>query len=186
VGRLVPGAAAAGPEPAAIRLLRDDGLFQTGNATLDAEGGFVLLVELLPRRPNVFKLEARAADGTAVPVEPQSITLVQGLTISDPPLSRTVGVALANDVVRVYFERGAPLPARRTFVHHTVESVARGSTDCVLKIPIVQGEYEQAHLCRLVGSLEIGGATVGASLPAGSTVEVTLELDRGGRLSARA
>src|SRR5207302_1811743 len=81
----------------------------------------------------------------------------QGLTISDPPLSRTVGVALANDVVRVYFERGAPLPARRTFVHHTVESVARGTTDCVLKIPIVQGEYEQAHLCRLVGSLEIGG-----------------------------
>ena len=37
-----------------------------------------------------------------------------------------MGVALADDTVRVYFERGAPLPAKRTFVHHTVESVAKG------------------------------------------------------------
>jgi molecular chaperone DnaK len=43
-----------------------------------------------------------------------------------------------------------------------------------------------AHLCRLVGALEIGGEAVRSSLPAGSPVEVTLELDRGGHLSARA
>src|SRR6185369_9039925 len=66
------------------------------------------------------------------------------------------------------------------------ESVAKGSTGCLLKIPIVQGELEQAHLCRLVGNLEIAGAQVKASLPAGSPVEITLELDRGGHLSARA
>jgi molecular chaperone DnaK len=140
----------------------------------------------LPRKPNVFALDARAEDGSRVAVEPATLTIVQGLTISDPPLSRTIGVALASDHVRVYFERGAPLPARRTFVHHTVESVAKGSDGCVLKIPIVQGELAEAHLCRLVGSLEISGATVQGSLPAGSPVELTLELDRGGRLSARA
>jgi molecular chaperone DnaK len=50
----------------------------------------------------------------------------------------------------------------------------------------VQGEIEQAHLCRLVGALEIAGTTIKATLPAGSPVEVTLELDRGGHLSARA
>jgi molecular chaperone DnaK len=121
-----------------------------------------------------------------VKVQPQTITIVQGLTISDPPLSRTVGVALANDTVRVYFERGAPLPARRTFVHHTVESVSKGSSACVLKIPIVQGELEVAHLCRVVGTLEIQGSGLSASLPAGSPVELTIELDRGGHLSARA
>ncbi|HEY5949057.1 MAG TPA: Hsp70 family protein, partial [Kofleriaceae bacterium] len=111
---------------------------------------------------------------------------VQGLTIGDPPLSRTLGVALANGHVQVYLERGAPLPARRTFTHHTVETVAKGSSESVLRIPIVQGELEAAHLCRLVGTLDIGGDAVKDTVPTGSAVEVTIELDRGGRLSARA
>ena len=57
-------------------------------------------------------------------------------------------MALADNSVRVYFERGAPLPAKRSFVHHTVESVAKGSSACLLKIPIIQGELEQAHVHR--------------------------------------
>jgi molecular chaperone DnaK len=43
-----------------------------------------------------------------------------------------------------------------------------------------------AHLCRLVGTLDIGGDAVKDTVPTGSPVEVTIELDRGGRLSARA
>jgi molecular chaperone DnaK len=183
VGRVVDF---VGEEGLLITLSRDDGQWASSELGLDAEGAFVVAVDLLPRRPNIFRVTARKPDGTIVPVTPSAFTIVQGMTIADPPLSRSVGVALANDTVRVYFERGAPLPARRTFVHHTIESVARGSRECLLRIPIVQGELEQAHLCRLVGSLEIGGAAVKASLPAGSLVEITLQLDRGGHLSAKA
>jgi molecular chaperone DnaK len=184
VGRLVDAGPAA--EGLKIRLSRNDGQWQSPEVSVDAEGAFVLTVDLLPRRPNVFTLDATTAAGAKVKLSPSTFTIVQGLTISDPPLSRTVGVALANDGVHVFFERGAPLPARRTFVLHTVESVAKGSESCLLKIPIVQGELDQAHLCRLVGTLEIGGKAIKSSLPAGSPVEVTLELDRGGHLSARA
>jgi molecular chaperone DnaK len=56
----------------------------------------------------------------------------------------------------------------------------------VLRIPIVQGELQQAHLCRLVGTLDIGGDAVTDTVPTGAAVEVTIELDRGGRLAARA
>jgi molecular chaperone DnaK len=184
VGRLVDAGPSA--EGLKLRLSRGDGLWTSPEVSVDAEGAFVFTVDLLPRRPNVFHIEAVTAAGGPVQLSPATFTIVQGMTISDPPLSRTVGVALASNAVHVFFERGAPLPARRTFVLHTVESVARGSSSCLLKIPIVQGELEQAHLCRLVGALEIGGAAVKASLPAGSPVEVTLELDRGGHLSARA
>ncbi|WP_437754454.1 Hsp70 family protein [Sorangium sp. So ce1389] len=183
VGRVVEG---PGPAPERIRLAREGDGWTSADAPLDAEGAFVVTVDLLPRRPNVFRVEATAAGGARVPVHPQAITIVQGLTISDPPLSRTIGVALADNTVRVYFERGAPLPARRTFVHHSVESVPRGSSACVLKIPIVQGELDVAHLCRVVGTLEIDGSGLTATLPAGSAIELTLELDRGGHLSARA
>ncbi|WP_437936482.1 Hsp70 family protein [Sorangium sp. So ce341] len=183
VGRVVEG---PGPAPERIRLAREGDGWTSAEAPLDAEGAFVVTVDLLPRRPNVFRVEATAAGGARVPVHPRSITIVQGLTISDPPLSRTVGVALADNSVRVYFERGAPLPARRTFVHHSVESVPKGSSACVLKIPIVQGELDVAHLCRVVGTLEIDGSGLTQALPAGAAIELTLELDRGGHLSARA
>jgi molecular chaperone DnaK len=56
----------------------------------------------------------------------------------------------------------------------------------MLRIPIVQGEYDEAHLNRLVGTLDIGGQALTESLPANSVIEVTVEVDRGGRLSARA
>ena len=184
VGRLVDAGPAA--EGVVIKLVRGDGQWTSEAATVDGEGAFVVTVDLVARKPNVFRVEATTAAGAKIKVSPSTFTIVQGMTISDPPLSRTVGVALANNTVRVYFERGAPLPARRTFIQHTVESVAKGSTGSLLKIPIVQGELEQAHLCRLVGTLEIGGALVKASLPAGSPIELTLELDRGGHLSARA
>jgi molecular chaperone DnaK len=184
IGKLVEGG--SGPKPAKVKLVRTDGLWESMTAPLDEEGAFVLNVTLLPRRPNVFSICAFAEDGQEIRVDPPTVTIVQGLTISDPPLSRTIGVALADDNVRVYFDRGSPLPARRTFVHRTVESVAKGSRESVLKIPIVQGELEKAHLCRLVGTLEVTGEKIAQSLPANSDVELTLELDRGGRLSARA
>ncbi|MCK6680792.1 MAG: Hsp70 family protein [Thermoanaerobaculia bacterium] len=173
-------------EPFAIRLSRSDGGWKGGLLELDAEGAFVTSVELLPRKTSVFFLEAFAKDGSVVPVEPRSLTIVHGLTISDPPLSRTVGVALADDSTREFIRRGTPLPARKTLTLRTVETVAKGSEGSLLKIPIIQGEFPSAHLCRLVGTLEIAGREVTATLPPGSAVEVTLELDRGGRLSARA
>ncbi|HEY4244165.1 MAG TPA: Hsp70 family protein [Kofleriaceae bacterium] len=172
--------------PAKLRLVRADGGWASPEASVAPDGAFLTSVSLAPRKASTFQIEARAAGGELVVTSPPSLTIVQGLTIGDPPLARTLGVALANDHVQVYLERGAPLPARRTFTHRTVETVARGSSESVLRIPIVQGELGQAHLCRLVGTLDIGGDTVTDTVPTGSEVEVTIELDRGGRLSARA
>ena len=184
----VAGRVLDGPEipPAEVRFVRADGEWSSPwTEVSEDDDGVVVMLELAARKPNTFALEGRA-NGASVPLVPSHITIVQGLTISDPPLSRSVGVALANDRVRTYLERGTPLPAKRTFLHHTVESVAKGEEASVLNIPIVQGELEQAHLCRLVGRLEIGGSALQGPLPAGSEVEVTVEVDRGGRLHAQA
>jgi len=182
VGRVVSGSE---PTPTRIRMDRSDGEFSV-TADVGADGGFMASVELVPRRSSHFDLTGLGADGTAIAVRPSRISIVHGLTISDPPLSRSVGVALAANTVHVYFERGTPLPARKTFVHRTVESVAAGSTEGLIRVPLVQGEFDQAHLCRLVGTIEIAGAALQRSVAAGSPVEVTVEIDRGGRLSAQA
>ncbi len=181
VGRFV-----GGPPPATVRLERADGGWHGPEAAIGDDGGFVTSVTLVPRATSMFAIHATSRTGAPVAVDPATFSIVQGLTIADPPLSRTLGVALASDQVQVYVERGAPLPTRRTFTHTTIETVAQGSTDSVLRIPIVQGELEQAHLCRLIGTLDLRGDAVRATIPAGSKVEVTIELDRAGRLTARA
>ena len=182
VGRFVGGEAA----PARVELERADGGWRGGTVAIGADGGFVTSVSLVPRAASTFRFVAADAAGEAIDVDPPSFTIVQGLTIADPPLSRTIGVALASDHVQVYFERGAPLPSRKTFVHTTVETVAAGSAESVLRIPIVQGELHQAHLCRLVGTLELRGDRVDRTVPLGAKVELTIELDRAGCLTARA
>jgi molecular chaperone DnaK len=93
-------------------------------------------------------------------------------------------VACADDSTQVYFAKGTPLPARRTFVHQTVRGALAHSEDDALAIPVVQGESQRAHRNRLVGKLQIRG--VKQDLPAGTRIEVTLELDRSGQLHTRA
>lgn len=154
-------------------------------ASVEPDGSFIAEVQLLPRRANVFRVEGLSGE-TPVEVAPAELTIVHGVTVGDPPLSRTIGVALATNQVHAYFDRGTPLPARGVFTHRTVEALSAGSAEDVLRVPIVQGEFLRADLCRLVGAIEIRCEQGSRPLPAGSDVEVTIELDRGGRLTARA
>jgi len=169
-----------------VRIARSDGEWQSDPTPCEADGTFAVMVRLLPRQNSSFQVQGLDGSDSAVPLQPASFAITHGITLGDPPLSRSVGVALANNRVQVYFNRGSPLPIRRTFVLHTVETVHPGSEDHVLKVPIVQGEFAWAHLCRLVGTLEIPSTALTAPLPVGSEVELMLELDRGGQLRAQA
>jgi molecular chaperone DnaK len=153
---------------------------------VDAEGTFAVMTRLRPRVSNLLHIEGRAKQGGKVRLSPSSVTIIHGITIGDPPLARTVGVALANNLVRVFFERGSALPMRRTFAFHTVEALSPEDPSGGLRVPIVQGEFPLAHLCRLVGSLDIPARDLGAALAVDCVVDVTIEVDRGGRLTASA
>src|SRR5262245_29003840 len=171
---------------AKVKLARADGEWQSEPTPCAADGTFAIMVRLLARQNTTFDVSGELADGRGVALDPAQISITHGTTLGEPPLSRSVGVALADDRVHVYFNRGSPLPIRRTFVLHTVEMVTPGAEGHALKVPIVQGEFTLAHLCRLVGALEIPASALSAPLPAGSEVELMIELDRGGQLRARA
>lgn len=181
VGRVIEGA-----RPAEICFVRQaDGLVGLP-ATPDEEGVFVADVALRLRTTSTFSLQAVDADGLPLVVEPATITIVHGLTISDPPLSRTIGIALSDGTTRTFFDRGTPLPARRTFVQHTARTLTPGDDTDALLIPVIQGEFEVARLCQVVGSLQIAARDLREPLSMGSPVEITLELDRSGCLTTRA
>ncbi len=182
VGRFIPGAGET--LPVKIRIGRDDGAFTSPDVSVTAEGTFVLQVQLRRHARNVFHLTGLDAAGGAVEIESPDFAIVHGLSIADPPLSRSVGVALSDDTVHVYFKKGTALPARKTFVHQTIRAVSTGSSEDVLSVPIVQGEFHRAHRNCLIGTLTVGA--VKQTVPAGTQIEVTLELDRSGQMRARA
>ena len=183
VGRFLPSAGEA--LPARVTAARDDGGF-TAESEVSGEGSFVLQVELVRHRQNRFRLTALTATGAEIPVKTLGFAVVHGVSIADPPLARSVGVAMSDNTVHVYFEKGTPLPARRTAIHRTIQRVAAGSADDALSIPVVQGEFASAHLNRLIGRLQIRGDVLKRDLPASTRLEVTLHLDRSGQLHARA
>lgn len=182
VGRFLPGPDEALPEK--VRIERDDGGFVTPDAAVSAEGTFVLQLSLRRHARNGFRLRGVDPAGREVTLQSPEFAIVHGVSIADPPLSRTVGVALSDDSVHIYFRKGTPLPARKTFTHKTIRTVAAESAEDVLSVPIVQGEFHRAHRNCLIGTLGIGG--VKKTVPAGSRVEVTLQLDRSGQMQARA
>lgn len=181
MGRLVE---AADEAPVRVRLRRDDDAWE-GSCDISDEGVFMAAAALKPARANVFHLSYLNARGEAIPGQPQKISIVHGLTLSDPPLSRSVGVALANGYVKTFIERGSALPARRSFVQTTIDTLVPG-TGKRLNIPIVQGERSKARFCRKVGNLVVNADDLDRTLHAGAAIEVTIEIDRGGSLEAQA
>ena len=181
----VVGRAAAGALTH-VQVERTDGAWKSAEELVSEDGSFVVQVELRPRQLTTLRLVGRAPDGAAVVLEPSEVTIRHGISLADPPLSRTIGVALADGGVSVYFERGAPLPSRKTFRLKTSISLKPGTVETAISVPIVQGEAAFARLCRLVGTIGITPDALTAPLPAGSPVDVVLELDRAGRLTAMA
>jgi molecular chaperone DnaK len=138
-----------------VKIDRADGEWHSDPTPCEADGTFAIMVRLLLRQNTSFDVSGELADGSTVALDPPQFSITHGTTLGEPPLSRSVGVALADNRVQIYFNRGSPLPIRRTFVLRTVETVNPDSAGHALKVPIVQGEFTLAHLCRLVGTLEI-------------------------------
>jgi molecular chaperone DnaK len=190
VGRCLPAVAQTLPDR--VRVEREGGPadsvdsvdWRSADTALSSEGSFVLQVRLDRSRRNRFRVRAFDRAGAEIALAAHAFAIVHGVSIGDPPLARAIGVARADDSTHVYFAKGTPLPARRTFAHHTVKAIAAGSDDDALAVPIVQGESIRAHRNRLIGMLHL--RRVARDLPAGSRIEVTLELDRSGQLATRA
>ena len=170
----------------AVTIGRDDNLWQSESVPVEADGTFAVMVSLVSRQTSIFHLSGVDAQARAIALQPASFSIAHGLTIGETPLSRSIGIALADNRVQTYFHRGSPLPMRRTFMLRTVETVSAQTPGHALKAPIVQGEFNLASLCRLVGTLEIRSEDLTAPLPVGTEVDLMLELDRGGQLRASA
>lgn len=158
---------------------------ETDFVSVDDNRIFMASVTIQNGSKNAFELLGFDNNQQPLAIRHQTINIIHGLTMSDPPLSRSIGVALADGSVKTFIDRGTPLPAKRTFVQSTVDTLMP-NTEQQLDIPIVQGERRQSRFCRKVGSLQILASQLKQPLHVGSPIEITIEVDRGGDLKAHA
>jgi molecular chaperone DnaK len=118
-----------------------------------------------------------APDGAFV--APDRLTYRIDLDTGDPPLTHTLGVALANNKMEAFIEKGTPLPARRRRILKTTAEAKRGDSGDLIRVPVVEGgNLHRADRNMLIGTLKIDASKIRRDIPAGSEIEVTIEIDQ--------
>jgi molecular chaperone DnaK len=153
--------------------------WRSGKLRLGSNGKFMINLVANKDRQNTYAIELRDPSGRKCETVPQQLTYsVIGVEAGQPIMIHSLGVAQANNEVDVLVPKGASLPIRKKSVHRTVVGVRQGKVGELLCIPIVEGENtRRADRNPQVGSLAIIAEEINRDLPAGSEVEITIEVD---------
>ena len=145
-------------------------------------------VDLLAEKgvQNVFSILLFDVQGSKQQVVPDSLVYTMGLAISEQPLCNSIGLALANNKADFFFKKGDSLPTKANKVYRSAHSLKKGESGEVLNIPVIEGEMAAADRNLLVGTLKINGANIRRDLPAGSELEVALNLDANRKIRVKA
>jgi molecular chaperone DnaK len=159
--------------------------WRSGQIALRSDGGFVTTL-WANKGLNTFDIELRDPKGNRVETEPASFTYTVGLVIDAQPLIHSIGVATANNEMRWFFEKGTRLPAHKCVQFVTAFAVHRGRAGDVIRVPVMEGENPRADRNHKVGLLEVTAHQVKRDVPAGSPVEVTIDIDESRLVHVRA
>lgn len=160
--------------------------WRSGKLRLRPDGGFIAKLNAEKGGSNTFAIELRDESGTALVSIPSKITYTIGLAITDPPLIHSIGIADVNNQRMCLLSKEAPLPVRKLYVHHQAFHVHRGRADERIRIPVISGEHPRADRNQVIGYLEVSGEQLKRDVPAGSEIEITVEVDQSRLLRTRA
>ena len=183
------------PDIFTLEIIRGDSGWSSGKVTVD---GDVEIVELMLNegKTNQFTIKLSGPDGSNIPCEPCSITIIQGMKIANATLPYSVGIEVYDTVDNkqgIYplsgLEKNKTLPAKGKNSFKTMKDIRPGIKEDQILIPIYElsrgNEGSRAILNTFFGKFSITGQDISAFLPLGSDVEVTLNIDasRRGKLS---
>ncbi|MBI3801370.1 MAG: Hsp70 family protein [Deltaproteobacteria bacterium] len=101
----------------------------------------------------------------------------RGMACIASALSHAIGLVLEGNRVVGLFEKGTALPTRQRISLRTSVALKRGQSGDVLRLTLVEGDSDHANRNREIGVLSVPFETVARDLPAGTEVEVTVEID---------
>lgn len=156
---------------------RDALPWRSGRIPLGADGGFTTRLTAAPGE-NVYGIELRAPDGTSLPTEPGTTAYRRmAMEGGDATLSHSLGVWVEGREVAWILRKGAELPARGRLVLESTLDVRRGHPTGLIRVPLVQGERGRADRNTVIGQLDVRPEELSRDVPAGSEIEVVVEID---------
>jgi len=177
-----------------VQIQSDSGTFSGPKVKMN-KGKFYYSVNLESNRTNLFWIYVFDSKGKPVKILQDSFTITHGLSVSGAPIPHSIGVVVAsrdftkNQVTNTcekIFEKGLVLPLKKTLdVYKTSRKLKKGE-DATLDINIVEGESEIPDRNTYLCELGIRGKELPHDLPAGTPVELTLEMNESRELNVSA
>ncbi len=162
--------------------------WRSGKIGLGPNGNFLTNISAEKGRENIFEIELRDPTGAIQVLNPSSLTVVvkgAGI-IADPTHSHSLGIALANNEMALFYEKGTPLPFSKRRDLFTVVALKKGESGQFLRVPLMEGEKSRANRNRCVGVLKIPAEKIVRDVPAGSAIDVTVQIDKSMQVRAKA
>jgi|WetSurMetagenome_2_1015567.scaffolds.fasta_scaffold00088_6 molecular chaperone DnaK len=180
-GRVSSSTDADSIEGSAIEIVNTESKpqWRSGKIPLDSSGRFITALWAEKGRKNTFLIELYDKAGIKRDISPDTFPYTIGLTIQNVPLTHSIGVALADNDMAFFLQKGVALPARKKLTLRTAVRCRAGNKDDVITIPVVEGESKRNDRNRLIGALNISAADsrIKRDIPLGSEVEVTMNVD---------
>jgi molecular chaperone DnaK len=178
VGGKVHGSPENSIEGFTIELVNDKTRWRSGKIALGADGAFFVNLLAEKGERNIFAIELLSPVGTKQKTLPDHLIYTVGAVVEEQPLINSMGVALANNEVAIFFDKGAGLPLKKRWPEpfRTTKSIKVGEEGMAIRIPVIEGENKAADRNHVVGFLEVLSSEIKRDLPAGSEVELTLKI----------
>ena len=175
------------PETFSLEVLRSDGAWSSGSLAIDNDVEIVEL-QLNTGKTNHFELKLSSSDGTIIPCQPSTITIIQGLKIANATLPYNIGIEVYDTLVAKQgvwplagLEKNKTLPAKGKGTYKTMQDVRPGVEEDIITIPIYEINFDKegsrAIFNKRFGEIIVSGKDLPGFLPSGSDVEVTLSID---------
>jgi molecular chaperone DnaK len=181
------------PDSFFIEVIRSDKAWSSGKVDMDGDAE-VIEVSLNEGKANQFEIKLFGSDGSILPCEPNSITIIHGLKIANPTLPFSIGLDQYNTTENkqgVYpvtgLEKNSTLPAKGKGVWKTAKDIRPGNKNDKIRIQFYEISYgnsgSRAILNTPIGGITLTGEHLPALLPAQSDVELTLNFDASRRIT---
>lgn len=171
---------------AKVQISSVNGDWQSGMIEVK-NNAFFTKVTLREKKVNTFQIALLDKNGNKIPVEPDTFSINQGISVGEPPLIRSIGVELKDDSFSKHVVKGSALPARsKPTTYRTTRAVTPGQTEDVLNIHIREGESIIASRNRHLGTLTITGEMIRRPIPQNSEIEIIINVDKSRIVTAEA
>lgn len=177
-----------------VQIQSDSGTYSGPKIKLKS-GKFFDTIILDQNKTNLFWLYLFDSQGNTISIDPDSFTIIHGLSISGAPIPHSVGLGvvkkdfktgIATETFHKYFSKNSTLPLKHTDTFKTLRKLKKGDKDNALPINVYEGESDRQDRNQRICSLNLSGEKIPYDLPEGTPVDITIQINESREVTVNA